>query len=128
MDWVGFVLLGFMDLTTFNSGVLRMTLVHMAIVGVLVKLLQTGVMTIYMLIVEDRFRGRVLGTFNLVSALLLMLSMAFTSVFGEQIGIVLMLSIASVLDILAGVVAWKLLRGTEAEEQFVVPQASAASL
>ena len=126
MVWIGFVLLGVIDLITFNSGVLWVALVLMAIVGVPVTMLQTGVMTLFQMSVEDRFRGRVLGAFGTVSALLLMLSMAFTSVFGEQIGIVPMLSIAAILDILAGVVAWRLLRGTETVEQEVSAQASAA--
>lgn len=126
MVWIGFVLLGIIDLATFNSGVLWIALVLMAIVGVPVTLLQTGVMTLFQTNVEDRFRGRVMGAFGTVSALLLTLSMAFTSVFGEQIGIVLMLSIAAILDILAGVVAWKLLRGTETAEQVASPQTSTA--
>lgn len=126
MVWIGFVLLGVIDMATFNSGALWIALVLMAIVGVPVTLLQTGVMTLFQTSVEDRFRGRVMGAFGTVSALLLMLSMAFTSVFGEQIGIVQMLSIAALLNIVAGVVAWKLLRGTETTEQAVSPQASAA--
>ncbi|MEO6456744.1 MAG: MFS transporter [Chloroflexia bacterium] len=126
MVWVGFVLLGVIDLATFNSGVLWVALVLMAIVGVPVTLLQTGVMTLFQTSVEDRFRGRVMGAFGTVSALLIMLSMAFTSVFGEQIGIVPMLSIAAILDIVAGVVAWKLLRGSETVEQEVSTQASVA--
>ncbi len=126
MVWIGFVLLGIIDLMTFNSGVLWIALVLMAIVGVPVTLLQTGVMTLFQTSVEDRFRGRVMGAFGTLSALLLMLSMAFTSFFGEQIGIVLMLSIASILDIVAGVVAWKLLRGMDTVEQAVSPQVTAA--
>jgi MFS family permease len=121
MVWIGFVLLGIIDLATFNSGVLWVALVLMAIVGVPVTMLQTGVMTLFQTSVEDRFRGRVMGAFGTVSALLLMLSMAFTSVFGEVIGIVPMLSIAAILDIIAGVVAWKLLRGSEAGETAPVP-------
>jgi MFS family permease len=121
MVWIGFVLLGIIDMAIFNSGVLWIALVLMAIVGVPVTLLQTGVMTLFQTSVEDRFRGRVMGAFGAVSALLLMVSMAFTSVFGEAIGIVPMLSAAAFLDIVAGVVAWKLLRGSEADETTLSP-------
>jgi len=127
MVWVGFVLLGVIDMIIFNSGVLWVALILMAVVGVPVTLLQTGVMTLFQASVEDRFRGRVIGAFGTVSALLLMSSMAFTSLFGEQIGIVPMLSAAAFLDIVAGVVAWRLLRGIEKVEQTVVPEQTLAA-
>jgi len=127
MVWVGFVLLGVIDMIIFNSGVLWVALILMAVVGVPVTLLQTGVMTLFQASVEDRFRGRVIGAFGTVSALLLMSSMAFTSLFAEQIGIVPMLSAAAFLDIVAGVVAWRLLRGIEKVEQTVVPEQTLAA-
>lgn len=117
----GFLLLGVIDLLIFNIPNLPAGLVLMAVVGLPVVALQAGVMTLFQKSVPDRYRGRVLGAYGTTYSILLLISTVFTSFFGSAIGVVLMLSIAGTLDVLAGVAALRLLPVTAMEKERAYP-------
>ena len=117
----GFILLGVIDILIFNIPNLPVALILMAVVGLPVVALQAGVMTLFQTSVPDRYRGRVLGAYGTTYSILLLISTVFTSFFGSAIGVVLMLSIAGVLDLIAGVAAMKLLPSIAADKERNVP-------
>lgn len=117
----GFLLLGVIDLLIFNIPNLPVGLVLMAVVGLPVVALQAGVMTLFQTSVPDRYRGRVLGAYGTTYSILLLISTVFTSFFGSGIGVVLMLSIAGALDVLAGVAALRLLPIATSEKESLSP-------
>jgi MFS family permease len=117
----GFLFLGVIDLLIFNIPNLPVGLVLMAVVGLPVVALQAGVMTLFQKNVPDRYRGRVLGAYGTTYSILLLGSTLFTSFLGSAIGVVLMLSIAATLDVLAGVAALRLLPITSVEKESASP-------
>lgn len=62
--------------------------------------------------VEDAYRGRVFGTLDMTSSILVLLGVAFSGVMGERIGIVPMLSIGASIMIMAGIISFLLLPRT----------------
>ena len=106
----GFVFLGIIDFMIFNSGSLWVAIVLMAVVGLPVAGLFAGAMTLLQTSVEDRFRGRVMGAFGTTSALIMLVSTGFASLVGSASNAVLLLSVAAILDLLAGVAAFRLFR------------------
>jgi MFS family permease len=120
----GFLLLGIIDLLIFNIPNLPVALILMAVVGLPVVALQAGVMTLFQTSVPDRFRGRVLGAYGTTYSLVLLASTLFTSFFGSAIGVVLMLSAAATLDVLAGLAALKLLPITSEGKESTAPTIS----
>lgn len=55
--------------------------------------------------VEDAYRGRVFGTLDTTIAILVLFGVGFSGVMGERIGIVPVLSIGSMIMLLAGVLS-----------------------
>lgn len=110
---IGFLLLGLGDLAIFNIPILAAGIVLIALVGIPVVGLQAGIQTLFQTKVPDRYRGRVLGAFGTAFALLTLLGMIFASLFGASIGVVASLSMAAVLDAVAGLIALWLLRDGE---------------
>jgi MFS family permease len=113
----GFILLGIIDFMIFNSGSVWTAVVLMAVVGLPVAGLFAGAMTLLQTSVEDRFRGRVMGAFGTTSALVMLVSTGFASLVGSESNAVLLLSAAAILDVLAGVAAFWLLRGAPAPQE-----------
>ena len=72
-----------------------------------------------------------LGAYGTTYSIVTLAATLFTSFFGQAIGVVLMLTIAGVLDAGAGLAAWKLLpssTNTEAEKERVSLPARAQGL
>ena len=59
--------------------------------------------------VEDAYRGRVFGTLDMTSSILVLLGVAFSGLMGERIGIVPILSIGASIMIVAGIISFLLL-------------------
>lgn len=59
--------------------------------------------------VEDAYRGRVFGTLDMTSSILVLLGVAFSGVMGERVGIVPILSIGATIMIVAGIISFLLL-------------------
>ena len=59
--------------------------------------------------VADGYRGRVFGTLDMTSSLLMLLGVGFAGIMGERIGIVPVLSIGAGIMIVAGIVSLLLL-------------------
>lgn len=125
--WIGFVLLGAIDLLIFNAPLLLLALALMALVGIPVVGLQAGVQTLFQTSVADHYRGRVMGAWATTGALLILLGEGVATFAGRTIGIVPLLSIAAGLDMLAGIVAWLVLRAPDVEEELVrLPETNVA--
>jgi MFS family permease len=115
----GFIILGVIDGVIFNSASVLAAVILMAVVGVPVVALQAGAMTLVQTSVPDRFRGRVFGAFGTTQSLIMILSLGFASLFGSDLGVLPMLTMAAVFDVLAGVAAFLLIpkmAGAKSEE------------
>jgi len=108
----GFLLVGVLDFAVFNTPILAVGMVLMALAGAPVVALNVGALTLFQTSVEDRFRGRVIGAFGTTSSLLLLAGMGVASLLGNPSNAVLFLSAVAVFDALAGVAALLLLRET----------------
>jgi MFS family permease len=123
---MGFVLLGVIDFVIFNVPVLAVGLALMALVGLPATGLQAGAMTLFQTTVANEYRGRVLGAFGTTSSLLLIVGIIIASTLGNASNVVLFLSAVAALDVIAGVVAYFLLRESAPEAEVVRPHAELA--
>lgn len=111
----GFIALGVMDFLIFNTPEVLIGLLLMAAVGIPVVGLQAGAMTLFQTSVANEYRGRVMGAFNTVSSLLLIVGILLASTAGNAGNVVLFLSAVGILDAVAGVAAFFLLRDSAPE-------------
>lgn len=115
--WIGFVLLGAIDLLIFNAPMLLLAVVLMALVGIPVVGLQAGIQTLFQTSVADQYRGRVMGAWATTGALLILMGQGIATFSGGDVDVVMMLSIAAGLDVVAGIVAWLALRAPSVKEE-----------
>lgn len=101
----GLIVLGLMTIATFNVPVLALDLLFFAAVGPAVVALQTGTQTLLQTQVEDRYRGRVFGTFGTLVSLAILAGQLVAGLLGGQIGAVLLMTVGGLMPVLAGVLA-----------------------
>ena len=106
---IGMTLLGLIDMAIWNIHVIGIDLILMAIVGVPVAGFAAGSTTLLQTQVEDRFRGRLLGTLNTSMAPLMAAGMLTSGALAGIIGIVPMLDVSASFDLAAGAAGFLLL-------------------
>ncbi len=117
---LGFGALGLclFDLMTFNYHVIWPgiwpAMVFMAIVGVPIAGLVAGQTTLLQSATEDAYRGRILGAFGAVGALLTLIGALLGGLLGERVGIVTLLNIQGLGYGTAAVIVLIALRGVTA--------------
>ncbi len=106
--------LGVIDLVIFNypfflSGV-TLALLLIALAGLPVSALQAGLLTLFQINVEDRYRGRVFGAYGTTMALLNLAGLTLAAVFGDPLGIVPVINVQGVAYVVAGLAGLVFLR------------------
>ena len=106
--------LGVVDLMIFNypfflSGI-ALALCLIAVAGLPVSALQAGLLTLFQTNVEDKYRGRIFGTYGTTVALLNLVGMGLAAVLGDPLGIVPVINVQGVAYVVAGMVGLVLLR------------------
>ena len=84
------------------------TLAGIAVIGAFVSLL-----TLLQSNVDDEYRGRIFGALNTVQAITMLFGMVLASGLGDHLGIVTMLEVDAGFNILAGVLAFVMIRKVE---------------
>jgi hypothetical protein len=106
----GFILMGVFDLSIFGIPVLWLNLMLLVLVGLPLVGLDVGAITLFQNSTEDRFRGRIMGTYSTTSGLLLILGRTLATILGGQFDVVLLMCSASVFYLLTGALALRYLR------------------
>ncbi len=97
-------------LAVINLPWLPLTVLLMALIGVVSVTWMVSSQTLLQLGVSDQYRGRVFGTFGAVSALMSLIGLGLGGVLGDVAGVLLMASLGAALYFTAGLLAWGLLR------------------
>ena len=92
-------------------------LVLLLVVGLAMTPLQSAVATLVQLLVSDEMRGRVGGALNSLISAATVLSMGLAGVAAAALSVRGVFLGAGLLCSVAGLVAWMLFRGTEADEK-----------
>jgi MFS family permease len=101
----GLILLGLLDLAIFNLPVLQLDVLLFVLAGPPVIGLQTGIQTLLQLSVEDRFMGRLFGTFGTTLSLAILLGQVIASLAGGATGAALLMTIGGSLMAVMGLAA-----------------------
>ncbi len=107
------VIAGVVILLIVNIPVIAVMLSLIAFIGVFVVGCFVTIQTLLQQSVVDAYRGRVLGAFNTVISVALMLGLVVASTLGDQIGIVPLFDSAGVIFFLSGAVALLTLRNAK---------------
>jgi MFS family permease len=110
---LGFFGIGLILLLTINFPSFYFTLILIALAGIPAMAWMISEQTMLQSSVEDKYRGRLFGTYATTVAIMTLVGMGFGSVAGDLIGAVLTLNISALLYIAAGVAAIIMLRGVE---------------
>jgi MFS family permease len=113
----GFILFGILDFLIFGFPVLVFNVGLLILVGVPVMALEVNALTLFQTVTEDRFRGRVFGVYGTVSGVLLLVGRGVGTIVGGQVVVATLLAAVSLIYILAGVLAFRLLREPSARKQ-----------
>jgi MFS family permease len=97
--------MGICLLITFNIPSLPLALVLVAAMGMGMLGWLPPIYTLLQIHVDDQYRGRVFGISGNIQSLMLLLGMGIASLFGDAIGPVPLLNLASALFLLAGLIA-----------------------
>ena len=92
-----------------DAGV-SVALVCSFLAGAPIVLLFESVDTLLQQLVADHFRGRIFGAYNASSTVLLLVGMVESSLLADRVGLFRLVAIDGALYVLAGVVAFPLLR------------------
>jgi hypothetical protein len=106
----GIMLLGVADVLVFGIPVLWSNIVLLALVGIPLVGLDVGAMTLFQRNTEDRVRGRIIGLNYSIVAFSLLIGRGIATFTGDAIDVVPLLVATSLVTVLAGLVAFKLLR------------------
>ncbi len=96
---------GVFDFAIFNAQSFPLALTLFMIVGVPLVGLFVSAETLLQQKTDDQYRGRVFGTLQTTFALMTMVGMGISSLFGDRLGIVPVLNVACVAFIVAAIVA-----------------------
>jgi MFS family permease len=108
---VSLTIFGFIDLVIINIPHLIPGLFIIGLLFALVGIPGTGIVvganSLLQNLVEDKFRGRIFGTFLAIEGLASLIGMALASLFGDRLGAPLMLNIQGAVYVFAGlIVLW----------------------
>lgn len=123
----GTVAVGLLMLVMYNQTSLPVVMVLSFLMFVPVVASSVGSQTMLQSGVADRFRGRVYGALSTTIAVIGLLSLWLSGVFGAILGVVAMLSVAGAVTLCAGVLAFALLPKGTAHHKEVVDEARATS-
>lgn len=108
------ILFGLIDLAIFNySGFFAgftIALVLFILVGLPGAAYSASLSTLLQNQVKDEYRGRVFGALSTTMALLILVGMGFASIAGDVVGIVPVINVQGFGYVLAGILAWVVLR------------------
>lgn len=125
------IMLGVILFIIINFPALGLVLALLALAGLPVIGFYVNLYTLLQMNVADKYRGRIFGAYTTVQALMMLLGMALASGLGDRIGIIPMMNVDAVCNILAGIIAFVLMRGalltkpTEATNNELVTQEGA---
>jgi MFS family permease len=103
IGWASLVA-GLTNLISYNVALVTLAVVVAASTGLSSVFSSVGVETMVQRGVPDSYRGRVYGALGTSGSLLSLLGAATAGIFAEVVGVVVMLSVAAILIMLAGVV------------------------
>lgn len=109
----GLCAIGVILFITINFPVFYVALILIALAGIPAMAWMISEQTLLQGCVEDRYRGRIFGTYATTVALMTLLGMGFGSIAGDALGAILTLSISAVLYVIAGIAALVMFRGVE---------------
>lgn len=101
----GLFVLGLMSMLTFVVPVFVLDAFFFLLVGPAVVAMDTGIQTLLQKNVEDRFMGRVFGSFGTVISLAIVAGQVVASLVGGSVGPVLLMTLGNGLTMAAGVAA-----------------------
>jgi MFS family permease len=107
---LGELMVGLIFVTIFSFPSLLLALILSALLAIPATGYQVGTQTLLQSKVADRYRGRIFGTRDTTSALLMLGGLGLASVLGDVLGAMLILKVAGGLFFFAGVIALVLLR------------------
>lgn len=105
------IMLGVILFIIINFPALGLVLALLALAGLPVIGFYVNLYTLLQMNVADKYRGRIFGAYTTVQALMMLLGMALASGLGDRIGIIPMMNVDAVCNILAGIIAFVLMRG-----------------
>lgn len=105
----GVFVLGLMTLLTFNVPVFYLDMLFFLLVGPAVVGMETGIQTLLQIHVEDRYRGRVFGSFGTVIFLAILAGQLVASLAGGSTGPIPLMTTGGIITMATGVVAFVLL-------------------
>jgi MFS family permease len=105
----GIFVLGLMTVAIFNVPIFSLDLLFFLAVGPAVVGLQTGTQTLLQLNVEDRYRGRVFGSFGTIVSLAILTGQLVASLAGGTTGPIPLMTAGGILTMATGVVAFVML-------------------
>jgi len=105
----GFMLAGILILIIVNFPTLVVVLPGLVLVGIPAIVSFVSVQTLLQQETEDAFRGRVFGTFGTTITLLMLVGSGLGGVLADQLGATLLMNAASIIYIIAGLLALGLL-------------------
>jgi MFS family permease len=103
------IVIGILLLVMYQNTSMTFVVVLAFVVGIASVGSRVGSQTLLQKNTEDAYRGRVFGTLAMTGSSLELLSVSFAGVMAERVGIVLILSFAAGMTVLAGVLALLLL-------------------
>ena len=108
---------GFALLVTFNATTLLLVLAFIGLAGAFLAGSMVGERTLLQSSVADEYRGRVFGGYSTITSLLILVGVGSASVLAGPLGVVLTLTIASGLYVLAGAITLVMLSRVRAPGQ-----------
>jgi MFS family permease len=106
------LILGSLILVIANTPVLSVVLPVIALCGVAIIGFFVSMITLLQSNVIDEYRGRIFGALNTVQAIAMLLGMILASGLGDRIGIIPMIEFDAGFNILAGILAFFMIRNT----------------
>ena len=105
----GVFILGLMTLATFTVPIFILDMLFFFLVGPAVVGMQTGIQTLLQIHVEDRYRGRVFGSFGTIISLAVLNGQLVASLVGGTTGPVPLMTAGGLITMAVGVVAFVML-------------------
>ena len=96
-----------------NIPVLPIVLPLVTIIGVAAIGFFVSLLTLLQSNVDDEYRGRIFGALNTVQAIAMLFGMVLASGLGDHLGVITMLEVDAAFNILAGVLAFVMIRKVE---------------
>lgn len=110
VGWSG-IALGVILLIILNFPSLALVLALLALAGLPVIGFYVNLYTLLQINVADKYRGRIFGAYTTIQALAMLVGMGLASGLADRVGIVPMADIDAACNILAGIIAFVLMRG-----------------